>query len=498
MSGTAAAQGVYTSRSGPDGEPYAVLHETHTGLVVLCGDRAYKVKKPIVTDFLDFGTRALRAEALERELRLNRRLAPDVYLGIGCFHPPGGEPDEPALVMRRLPQRARLSTVIEDPVRAAELLPALVETLIGFHDTARRDADVAAAGTADALRTRWKSLLDGLIEPPVPAGTTARLTRLMESYVAGRVPLFEARIADGRVVDGHGDLHAGDIYLLPDGFRIIDCLDFDDRLRCVDRLDDIAFLAMDLEFLGHPELAAELGDRYRAHTADPAPPSLWHHYLAYRATVRAKVDGMRHEQGDPRAADRAARHTEIALRHLAAGTVRLALVGGLPGTGKSTVARALAEATGAVVIASDRVRARMRETGAVTGAAGSYGRGAYTRDARDRVYGELLAQARDHLGHGRSVVLDAGWQAAAHRRAATALAAETSAEMVELLCRAPQSTAAARIEARRHSESDATAAIAAAMAAEAEPWPEALPLDTTAALPDTTAAALRAWYAPDR
>ncbi|WP_019926526.1 AAA family ATPase [Nocardia sp. BMG111209] len=498
MTGTT-AHGVYTAGRGPADEPYALLHETHTGLVVLCGDRAYKVKKPIVTDFLDFGTRARRVEAMERELQLNRRLAPDVYLGIGQFHGLGAEPDEPVLMMRRLPGHTRLSTLIDDPAKATELLPVLVETLAGFHDTARRSADAAAAATVDALRERWKSLLDGLTEPPVPAATTEQLARLVDRYLAGRAPLFEDRIAGDRVIDGHGDLHAGDIYMLPDGFRIIDCLDFDDRLRCVDRLDDIAFLAMDLEFLGHPRLATEFGDLYRARTADPAPPSLWHHYLAYRAIVRAKVNCLRYEQSDPQAAAHADHHIAIAARHLRAGAVRLALVGGLPGTGKSTVARALAEITGAAVLSTDHIRTGLRATGAVTGAAGSYDRGAYTFEARDRVYRELLTLAREHLVHGRDVILDASWLDAGHRRAALDLATETSSEIIQLQCRAPQSIAAARIEARGHSESDATAAVAAALAAEAPPWPEAIPLDTTGPLPDCTSRAELAWaVAADR
>src|SRR5690606_20356482 len=135
----------------------------------------------------------------------------------------------------------------------------------------------------------------------------------------------------------------------PDGFRILDCLDFDDQLRYVDALDDAAFLAMDLEFLGHPEHARSFLDDYARVADDPAPHSLRQHYIAYRATVRAKTDRVRHDQNDPAAAGNARHHVDLALRHLEQGAVRLALVGGLPGTGKSTIATRLAAGIDAVV-----------------------------------------------------------------------------------------------------------------------------------------------------
>ncbi|WP_024805696.1 AAA family ATPase [Nocardia sp. BMG51109] len=474
-------------------EPFAVLHETHSALVLLCGDRAYKMKKPVVTDFLDFGTRERRERACARELELNRRLAPDVYLGVGELTDPAGGPGEPVLCMRRMPDAARLSKTLADPGAIGHILPDLVHLLTRFHDGADRGPGIDRDATVEALRERWSSLLSGLSEPPITADLVGRLHDRVHRYLDGRKPLFDKRIATGRIVDGHGDLRAGDIFVLPDGFRVLDCLDFDDELRHVDRLDDIAFLAMDLEFRGHPELAGTLVDDYLAGTDDPAPESLRHHYIAYRATVRAKVDCIRHQQGDAEAAEHATRHVDLALRHLDAGAVRLALVGGLPGTGKSTVAQRLAHETGAILLSSDHIRSIRRAQGVLTGPSGAYGAGAYRPGARAQVYSVLRAEARTLLEAGRSVVLDASWTDAGERRRAARLAADTGADLIELQCTAPESVTAERIAARSGGESEATPAIATAMAADRAPWPEADILDTTEPLPDTVRTAVRAW-----
>lgn len=477
----------------------AQLYETHSGLVVLCGERAYKTKKPVITDFLDFSTPQLRERACARELDLNRRLAPDVYLGVGQLTDPTGGPAEPVLIMRRMPEQARLSAHLADP-NIGGMLTALAHLLARFHDQSAHGPQIDAAGTVAALRSRWDSLISGLSQPPIPAQRAQLIRALVNSYLAGREPLFEDRIAAGHIVDGHGDLRAGDIFSLPDGFRVLDCLDFDDDLRYVDRVDDIAFLVMDLEFRGHPQLGAQMLQRYCAITGDPAPLSLRHHYIAYRAAVRAKTDCIRGAQGAVESAAHAESHVAIAVRHLRAAAVRLALVGGLPGTGKSTVARHLGDAVDATVISSDDVRHRLRASGTVSGSGGDFGDGAYRPEAKAAVYAAMLTEAKTELSQGRSVILDASWTDAQERARAAALAADTHSDLVELQCQAPERVAASRLATRRHSDtstassySEATPAIATAMADRASPWPQATTIDTTAPLPNSLALALRAW-----
>ncbi|MFF2082729.1 AAA family ATPase [Nocardia sp. NPDC058176] len=480
----------------------AQVRETHTGVVFLYGDRAYKVKKALRTDFLDFSTSRLRDRACARELALNARLSPDVYIGVGHLDDPGGGPAEPVLIMRRMPADRRLSALLARPTRTSATLAELIHLLVRFHNDAERGPEIDSAGTVSAVRARWRSLLDPLragVRDPADAEVLARIDRAAMRYLDGRAPLLESRIAEGRIVDGHGDLLAEDIFELPDGFRVLDCLDFDDRLRYVDRVDDIAFLAMDVEFLGHPELATGFLDEYLHETGDPAPPSLRDHYIAYRATVRAKVDLIRAEQGDPAAADQLRAHLRLADHHLAHGAVRLALVGGLPGTGKSTLARELSARTGAVVLSSDRVRKEIARVTTVGGEVGRFGAGRYSAANRSRVYDELRWRARVLLAEGVSVILDASWTDPEQRRRAAALAEEARADLVALRCACPTELAHQRIRARHAHESDATTDIADAMAATAARWPDAVTIDTEGALTDSVTAACRGWHAtPER
>ncbi|MEU5879969.1 AAA family ATPase [Spirillospora sp. NPDC047279] len=460
----------------------AAVSETHTGIVFFAGDRAYKVKKPVALGFLDFTTREARERACRREVELNSRFSPDVYLGVADVHGPAGDVRDHLVVMRRMPVDRRLAGLVRARRPVDDALRDIARRLAAWHARAPRNAEISAEGTRDALRGRWTAGFDQ-VRPfhgrSIDAAGAAEVERLTLRFLAGRAPLFDARIAAGRVVDGHGDLLANDVFVLDDGPRILDCLEFDDRLRYLDGLDDAAFLAMDLERLGAPDLAERFVRWYAEYAADPAPPSLRHHYVAYRAFVRAKVACFRHAQGDSHAAREAARLTAVALRHLRAGEVGLILVGGLPGTGKSTLAGAVADRLGATLISSDRTRKELGGLPAEHSAAAPYGTGLYDRESTGRTYSVLLDRARRLLGLGETVVLDASWTDAGHRQDAEALAAAVDADLVAMRCDAPAGLAAERLRNRPHGPSDATAEIAAAMAAEASAWPGAHRIDTS-------------------
>jgi aminoglycoside phosphotransferase family enzyme/predicted kinase len=474
-------------------------HETHTGMVFLVGDRAYKLKKAVRTDFLDFSTPARRLAACRREIALNRRLAPDVYLGIRRLLPleqtDGADADaEPIVVMRRMPAARRLSTLVAQGRDVEGALRTIARTLAAFHARAGRDPDVVIDGSAEALRRRWLANT-GELKPHagdvVDADRLTSVETLALEFLDGRTALLRERT--NRIVDGHGDLLADDIFCLDDGPRLLDCLDFDDHLRHVDGLDDAAFLAMDLERLGRPDLAETFLDRYAEFAADPAPVGLRHHYVAYRAVVRAKVALLRHDQGDPHAAADAGAHLDLALRHLRDGAVRLALVGGLPGTGKTTLGGALADRFGAVLLSSDRLRKELAGIDPATHAPAPFGRGLYDGPHTEATYAELLRRAEALLGRGESVVLDASWTDAHHRAAAEDLAHRTHSRLVQLRCTAAAETTERRLATRTHTASDATAAIAAAMAHTADPWPAAVCAPTHGSVADSLAFAAAAW-----
>lgn len=458
---------------------YAETRETHSAVVFLVGDRAYKLKKPVDLGFLDFTTRARRLDVLQDELALNRRLAPDVYLGISDVLDVDGTALDHLLVMRRMPEERRLTRLVRTGTSVGGHLTAIAHLLATFHAHCRRGPEVDAAGTRDAVRARWQSNLDGIrpfVGSRVDAAEVDAVQTLVDRYLDGRARLFDDRIRGSAVVDGHGDLLAEDIFCLDDGPRVLDCIEFDDRLRHLDRVDDVACLAMDLERLGSPDSAETFLATYRALSADTAPSSLVHHYIAYRAFMRAKVACLPHGR-DTSSTSSPGELVDLAQRHLKEGRVSLVLVGGPPGTGKSTLATRLAEALGGTVLSSDRIRKELAGLSPGTHAPAPLGHGIYTAQWTDRTYREMLRRAESMLVMGETVVLDATWGGSGARSLAEDLARRTSSELTPLRCDLPPEVAAERI-AGRDSVSDADPAVAAALRAEFEEWPEAARIDT--------------------
>lgn len=482
----------------PTSEPYLKAHETHSGMVVLVGDRAYKAKKPVQTDFLDFRTAQQRAAACEREVRLNSRLAPDSYLGVAHLHGPGGADPEPVIVMRRYHDDHRLASMVRRAEPVEPVLDRIAAVLADFHDRAERSQQISRQGDPEAIRRRWDDNFPTLHRhagTAVPTEAVRRIQDLAAAYFAGRTGLFTGRIEQGCIVDGHADLLADDIFWVDDQPVLLDCLEFSDELRYLDRIDDAAFLAMDLEFLGRKDLAEHFLDRYVAASGDTAPVSLRNFYIAYRAVVRAKVDCVRLTQGKPGAAAAATQHLDIALRHLEDGAVRLALVGGGPGTGKSTLARALAEQAGAVVVSTDEVRRELRDAGNLEGEPGDLDAGLYAPANVAAVYRAVLDRAARFLGDGRSVVLDGTWRDGQTRGEAHQVATDNHAAIAEILCTAPVEVAAERIRTRAPGNSDATPHIAAALAADDFGWHSAHRIDTSQPVQQCAREAHEVWRA---
>jgi uncharacterized protein len=463
-------------------QPWTAVRETHISTVALVGDRAFKFLKPLRTEFLDQSTAALRRAACQQELELNRRLAPDVYLGIGEVRE-GAEVTDTFLVMRRMPDERRLSALIgtaefDDAVRD------VARDIASFHSRQPASALAAEVASAPAVASLWTSSLDQMANNTQDASDLDRLgvvRRLAGRYVSGRAALFQHRIDRGMARDGHGDLLAEDIFVLDDGVRILDCLAFDERLRCGDVLLDVAFLAMDLERLAGPAIAARWLDWYAEFAGEHHPSSLADHYIAYRALVRSKVGALRAAQGDPAAAIEARAHLDQCLRHLVAAAPLLVLVGGSPGTGKTTVAEHLATAQGLVLLSSDPLRKELAGIDPETRGAERINEGIYSPAQTRALYGELLDRAERLLSLGESVVLDASWTAAAVRAGARRVAEATSAELVEIRCVAPPEVVRERIVRRSatgRGASDATVEVAEHLSLTADPWPEAVEFST--------------------
>jgi aminoglycoside phosphotransferase family enzyme/predicted kinase len=482
--------------------------ETHISWVFFTSERAFKILKPLRTDFLDYSSMERRARACHLEVALNSRLSPDVYLGVSPVLERGEVVDH-MIVMRRLPADRRLSALAGTP-ELLDRVRDVARVVARFHASLPADPQAARVGRAEWLTRLWT--VDNLDQmtgtdqhgrPVHDPGLLAEIRARALGYLEGRDRLFEDRIAGGHLVDGHGDLLADDIFCLPDGPRILDCLAFDDDLRRGDVLADLAFLAMDLETLpGGTSAAEELVTSYDELTAEHHPRSLLHLYIAQRALVRAKVRGLRSLQGEDEqcreAAAEARRRLQQCVEHLRAATVRLVLVGGAPGTGKTTVAAAVADALGAAVLSSDELRKDLEGVARTDHRGAALDRGLYAPEVTDRTYRELIDRAQRLLQLGEPVVLDASWTSQEHRGWARQVATATRSQLHELRCELDPDAAAARVAGPHRGApgawadggADATPEVARALAARAEPWAEAAVLDTSGGLDATLAAAI--------
>ena len=465
------------------GTPAESVVETHTAVVAFTADRAFKAKKSVRLPFIDLTRRERRAEICRREVELNRRLAPEVYIGVTDIEDVSGRVVDHAIEMVRLPDDRRLDHLLTDadPTSAAAghvCVGRTAEALARFHLTLPPLDSTAHLGTPEAVERLWLdeiSELDALSERDEI--TAQQAADLALEYVRGRGPLFTARVAAGRIREGHGDLRTDSVFCLDPGPVLIDCLEFSDRLRCGDILADAAFLAMDLERLGYPDEARRFLSRHRELTEDDWPPSLAHHWIAYRAHVRAKVDLLQ-PPSDVTAHERSRRHLSLALSHLRAAQVRLVLVGGLPGSGKTTLSTVAAEALSAHLLSSDAVRVELFGPGS---GPGDFGAGRYAPEGRAAVYDELLRRAGVLLAGGRNVVLDASWSDPEQRRRAALVGESTAAAVTAVECRVAADTARDRIRRRIRAGSDlseADEAIADRMARDWMPWPDAHVIDT--------------------
>jgi aminoglycoside phosphotransferase family enzyme/predicted kinase len=497
------------------------LRETHISLVFLAQDRVYKVKKPVALGFLDFSTLERRRAACEAEVALNRRLAPDVYLGVlpiardaSGVHRIGAQGDavEWAVEMVRMPDHDAASQLLTAGRLERAHVRQLAERLARFHEAARCDAHTASFGTATAIlenvRENFAQTRHSAAEH-LDSPTLVALERWQLDFIRTRGALFEARIAAGRVRDGHGDLRLEHCYLSDDGaVRILDCIEFNERFRYADVCADIAFLAMDLAFNGREDLSEGLLADYARASGDYDIYGLGDFYESYRAFVRAKVSGMLEAEpaADSSVRARAAADARkfyllsAAATHEPLAQPVLYAVAGVIASGKSSVAESLGELVRAPVIDADRMRKRLAgvaETQALHDP--SFG-GHYSAQASARVYAELLRLAEVVVRSGRPVVLEASFRAQADRLALLRLAQELGVTLRFLECVAPLAICRQRLQerARGASISDGRTEIFDAFVAAYEPVTELPPtvhvkIDTSRPV-DAVRAGLRARF----
>ncbi len=457
--------------------------DTHAAAVFLVGDRVYKLKRAVKFPFLDFSTRDRRCRFCADEARLNRRTAPDLYLGVapvfrhkdgfrlGAVVADGEVPadaEDWVVVMRRFDQSQLLAEIAARGELTDDMVAELARSVARFHAAAPpqpgHGGGEVLVHTVE-MDVEQMQARGTLLDPAL----TAELAGLMPQEARRQAAMADHRRAIGAVRRCHGDLHLKNIYLGRNGPQPFDCIEFNDRLSCIDVLYDLAFLLMDLDFGGRRDLANLALNTWLWHAAEKdeealAALALLRIYLARRAAIRAHVDaaGIPHLK-DPAAAarlrDLARRYQAYARALFAPAPPRLVAVGGLSGTGKTTLALALAPSLlptpGAVVLRSDVLRKRM----AGVALDQPMPPGSYTVENSAAVYAELNRLAAIALAAGRSVVLDAVQARPQEREAAEAVARKAGVPFAGLWLDAPAAMLRQRVAGRRGDASDATVAV---------------------------------------
>jgi len=451
----------------PHPAPAVELVQSHISYVLLAGDHVYKVKKPVRFTFLDFSTLELRRHFCHEEVRLNRRLAPDLYRGVVALCRDGegfrlGPEEDPAAVeyavhMRRLPAGCSLDVLLERRQVTPAMIDRVAVRLAAFH----RDAAGGPAVTANGDPAAVRRVLDDnygnarrFRDVTVPAADDDAIQAFASAFLRDHAPVFRRRQAEGRIRECHGDLHTEHICFAAD-LEIFDCIEFNPLFRYCDVASEIAFLAMDLDYHDEPTLAAHFVARYAHHAQDAELPWLVPFYQCYRAYVRGKVDSLKSAEEEVPAAERQAahdsarRHFALAYRYTWAYTPALIVVCGLSGTGKTVLAEALCARTGFVHVNSDLVRKRLAGVPPLARSEpAAYDAGLYSPEMSARTYQTMLDEAAAHLAAGRGVVLDATFQLRAGRDSVRAIAAAAGVPFLVVECQCAEAEVARRLAAR--------------------------------------------------
>jgi len=456
------------------------LFTTHASWVFLVGDDVWKVKRPVNFGFLDFRKIDDRRRACEDEVRLNRRLAPDVYFGVepvrqtSVGYAIGGEGPiaDWAVHMRRLPDEASARALLAQGGLDARALEQIAGVLADFFGKTRATPEFGLRGTLVTNVEENFAQVEPFVQTfggdLVDRETLEQVRAFQQDQLSRRRARFMARVSAEKIREGHGDLRLDHVYLLPDasgGRRVvvIDCIEFNERFRCGDVAADVAFLAMELEAAKRPDLAAGFLARFAEASDDFCLYEVIDFYLSYRAWVRGKVAAFL--VADPTTSlgvrtkewEKARRLFGLARSFSGLPVDRpfLIAVGGVIGSGKSTLAAALGRELAVPVISSDRARKLAAGIAATARADASL----YDREARDSTYVQIARDAAGVLESGRGAILDASFSAAPWRRLAAETARARNADFVfiEATC-ADRDRLRQRLAARRQggSVSDAT------------------------------------------
>ncbi len=438
-------------------ERIEMIH-THLSVVVLTGEFAYKLKKPVDYGFADFSSLAKRKHFCERELDLNRRTAPDLYLDVlpltcdaGAWHIRGpGQPLEYALRMRQFDDSKRLVHLVEDGSLTTDLLDTLTERILELHEK----AGPCPPAYAVTYPSRLKIAIEGNFKPLPKTERYIQLRQRFEHDYENLLPLLLSRSSSGKIRDCHGDLHLQNICMWKDKPLLFDCIEFNDDYRIIDVLSDVAFLYMDLLARGKKGFAQRVLSKYLEASGDYGGLPAWSLWVAYRAQVRAKVaqltinsPGINSSARMEHEANRD-RYLKLAEDQLKPDEQkpRIIMMVGLPASGKSTLGLKLACKKGGVMIRSDVERKRLHQHNPQADLHGP--------DMDRQTYASLLRHAHNAVLGGQTAVLDATHLRRTVRQKAIDCAQKIGVEIEIAHCDVPMPVLRERIRKRSAAGTD--------------------------------------------
>ncbi|MBD2312359.1 AAA family ATPase [Desertifilum sp. FACHB-1129] len=460
------------------------LEQTHVSYVLLTGEYAYKLKKPVNFGFLDFSTLELRRHFCQEELRMNQRGAPDLYLEVVAISQDGdrfylgegeGEVVEYAVKMRQFPQEALFSGMFEKNELTEELMQRLGQVVAEFHGKSATNDYIRSFGQVSQIREAFDQNYEQsqkYIGGPQTQQWFDQTQDYSDRFFAERQDLFESRIQNHRIRECHGDLHARNISLWQDKIVLFDCIEFNEPFRFVDVMYDVAFAVMDLEARGRQDLGNAFLNTYIEQTGDWEGLQLLPLYLSRQAYVRAKVtsflldDPAVPEPQKAKASQTASEYYKLAWEYTQQKQGQVILMSGVSGSGKSTVARKLARKLGAIHLRSDAVRKHL--AGIPLTQRG--GDDLYTPEMSQKTYNRLLELGLLLASQGFNAILDAKYDRVAYRESAIARAKEQGLSLRIINCIAPVEVLRERLEQRTGDIADATADLLESQLAALEPY----------------------------
>lgn len=442
------------------------LVQTHISWIFLTGKYVYKIKKPVDFGFLDFTTLEKRKFFCEKELELNKRLAPDMYLEVVPINQSkrnikikgDGETVEYAVKMRELPQETMMLKLLENGNVDKSLIDRIAKIISDFHSKAER---INQVDSFDVINLNWNesfSQTKPFICQTISKDKFGYIEKTIRKFLTDNKTFFEKRNSEGKIKDCHGDLHSGNIFIA-DKIYIFDAIEFNERFRFTDVSSEVAFLAMDLAFHNKQELSNYFVEKYVEYSKDTELKKLLNFYKCYRAFVRGKVTSFK--LGDKNISDKekkesivlASKYFDLAFDYAKKLIPTLVIMCGLIGTGKSNLAKRIAKQLKGKTIRSDIVRKNLTTISPTTRKFDNYKEGNYADEFTGMTYKEMINIARENLTKGVSCVLDATFSKKKYRKEAANLAKELNSQFFIVECTCPEHIIKQRLERRMKGKS---------------------------------------------